>query len=80
MSTHDVLAKLQAEEKSLSRQRARLQDRIDFIRAGGSGSASATQVEDQLRLLLDKERALSERRSALHAQIGELQERLRLSR
>jgi len=78
MSSND-LAKLQAEEKSLSRQRARLQDRIDFIRAGGSGSASATQVEEQLRLLLDKERALSERRSELHAQIGELQARLRLT-
>ena len=80
MSADALLADLQAEEQSVSRQRARLQDRIDFIRAGGSGSASATQVEDQLRLLLDKERALSERRSALHAQISELRAQLRLSR
>ena len=79
MSTDDLLPKLQAEERSLSRQRARLQDRIDFIRAGGSGSASAVQVEEQLRLLLEKERALSERRIEVHAQIGELQARLRLA-
>ena len=70
MSTDDRLAELQAEEQSLSRQRARLQDRIDFIRAGGSGSASATQVEEQLRLMLEKERALSARRAELHAEIG----------
>ncbi len=74
MTTTDVvLSKLLAEEQSLSRQRARLQDRIDFIRAGGSGSASPKQVEEQLRLLLDKERTLSERRSELHSQIRELQ-------
>lgn len=75
MTTDDLLSKLQAQEQSLSRQRTRLQDRIDFIRAGGSGSASARQVEEQLRLLLDKERALSERRSKLHSQISELQPR-----
>ncbi len=72
----DLLAKLQAEERSLSRQRTRLQDRIDFIRGGGSGLASATQVEEQLRLLLEKERAVSDRRSAVHSQIGELQQQL----
>jgi hypothetical protein len=75
MSTHDLLAKLQTEERSVSRQRTRLQDRIDFIRSGGGGSASASQVEEQLRALLDKERALSERRAALHSQISELQPR-----
>ncbi len=72
MTTDDHLAKLRAEEQSLSRQRARLQDRIDFIRSGGSGLSSASQVEEQLRLLQDKERAMSERRSELHAQIGQL--------
>ena len=75
MSTDDRLARLRAVERSLSQQRTRLQDRIDFIRSGGSGSASAKQVEDQLRVLLGKERVLSERRSAVHAQIGELQQR-----
>ena len=77
--TTDELAALQAEERALSRQRAKLQDRIDFIRAGGGGSASAAQVEDQLRLLLEKERVLSKRRAELHSQIGELQARLRLA-
>ena len=52
MSAADLLAKLQAEERSLSLKRTRLQDRIDFIRGGGSGLASAAQVEEQLRLLL----------------------------
>ncbi len=75
MGADDVLAKLQTEERSLSRQRTRLQDRIDFIRSGGGGSASASQVEEQLRALLDKERALSERRTALHSQIAELKSR-----
>ena len=75
MTTDDLLSKLQAEEQSLSRQRVRLQDRIDFIRAGGSGSASAVQVEEQLRLLLEKERKLSERRSDVHSRISELQPR-----
>ena len=62
MSAADLLAKLQAEERSLSLslKRSRLQDWIDFIRGGGSGLASATQVEEQLRLLLEKERAVSE--------------------
>ena len=77
MSADDILARLQAEERSLSRQRTRLQDRIDFVRSGGSGSASASQVEEQLRSLLDKERALSERRVALHSQINEFQPRTR---
>ena len=72
MSADDTLARLQADERSLSRQRTRLQDRIDFIRSGGGGSASVSQVEQQLRALLVKERALSERRSALHSQIAEL--------
>ena len=74
MSSSNLLGRLQAEERSLSRQRTRLQDRIDFIRAGGSGSASASQVEEQLRLLLEKERVLSERRSEVHSQISELQQ------
>ena len=74
MSTDDRLARLRAEERSLSRQRTRLQDRIDFIRSGGSGSASVKQVEEQLRVLLEKERAVSERRSAVHSQISELQQ------
>ena len=66
---------LQAEERSVSRQRKRLQDRIDFIRSGGGGSASASQVEEQLRALLEKEGALSKRRSELHSQIAQLQPR-----
>ena len=77
MSADDTLARLQAEERSLSRQRTRLQDRIDFVRSGGGGSASVSQVEEQLRALLEKERALSERRAALHSQISEFQSKTR---
>ena len=77
MSAADLLAKLQAEERSLSLKRSRLQDRIDFIRGGGSGSANAAQAEEQLRVLLEKERELSERRSDVHSQIGGLQQQRR---
>lgn len=73
MSVDDPLAELRAEERSLSRERTRLQDRIDFIRAGGRHSAPTAQNEEQLRLLIEKERAVSERRKAVHTQIGELQ-------
>lgn len=77
MTEGELLSMLQDKEQTLSRRRVRLQDRIDFIRAGGSGSANAAQVEEQLRLLLEKERILSERRRELHLQIEELQKQAR---
>jgi hypothetical protein len=63
----DALRELEELERSLSRQRARLQDRIDFVRTGtGKGDAI---VEEQLRRLEERERELSERRRTLHRQI-----------
>jgi hypothetical protein len=64
---HDVLRELEELERSLSRERTRLQARIDFVRAG-TGAPDAA-VTEQLRLLEEKERELSQRRLAVHRQI-----------
>ena len=58
---------LEAEERSLSARRARLQNRIDFLRSGGGGSAG--EVADTLEDLVTEEREVSTRRRALHAEI-----------
>jgi hypothetical protein len=58
---------LAAKERSLSAKRTRLQDRIDFLRAGGSGP-----VEDQAELIAElerQEREVSRERRELHEQI-----------
>ena len=64
---HDALRELEELERALSKQRTRLQARIDFVRAG-TGAPAVAEI-DQLRLLQDKERELSQRRRALHRQI-----------
>ena len=61
------LARLNADERSLSARRARLQDRIDFLRAGGGGPGV-----DMAELIADlelKEQVLSEQRRELHERI-----------
>ena len=63
----DAMRELEELEHALSKERARLQQRIDFVRAG-TGSSEGT-VAAQLRHLEERERALSERRRALHRQI-----------
>jgi hypothetical protein len=63
----DALRELEEFERQLSRDRTKLQQRIDFVRAG-TGTADAT-AEDQLRRLEERERDLSSRRRALHRQI-----------
>jgi hypothetical protein len=64
---HDALRELEELELTLSRERARLQARIDFVRAG-TGAPDAA-VSEQLRILEEREREVSKRRLALHRQI-----------
>src|SRR5688500_12462513 len=60
-------SELNEEERSLSARRARLHDRIDFLRSGGGGPVSevATLVEQ----LEEEARLLSQRRSEVHQEI-----------
>jgi len=72
-----LLAQLNDEERSLSTRRTRVQDRIDFLRAGGgtSGDESAVMIEELER----EERELSQQRRELHEQIATLRWELRRS-
>ena len=63
----DALKELEELELALSRDRTRLQLRIDFVRAG-TGAPGATEA-DLLRWLEALEQELSHRRRALHRQI-----------
>jgi hypothetical protein len=63
----DALRELEELERSLSRERTRLQQRIDFVRAG-TGAPGSAEAE-QLRRLEERERELSQRRRTLHRQI-----------
>jgi hypothetical protein len=63
------LSALEQEERSISKRRARLLDRIDFLRNGGADSDAA---QEQLRLLVAEEAEVSARRRELHHQIDEL--------
>jgi hypothetical protein len=58
------------EERQVSRRRNALHNRIDFVQAGGF--ASADPESDDLVVVLDTERRLSERRHELHRLIDEL--------
>jgi predicted nucleic acid-binding Zn-ribbon protein len=72
------LAQLNEEERSLSTRRARVQDRIDFLRAGGGGP------DDEVAALIaqfeDEERELSRRRHELHQEIDRVRGEARRSR
>jgi hypothetical protein len=59
-----LLAELDEEERLLSAERRRVQDRIDYY-AGPDGNAELAELER-------KERALSERRRELHERIDAL--------
>ena len=63
----DALRELEELERSLSKERTRLQERIDFVRAG-TGTADESAA-GQLKRLEERERDLSQRRRALHRQI-----------
>lgn len=67
------LARLQEEERAVSLQRRRLQDRIDLFMGGG---ATHDVAGDELHQLRARERELSEQRRALHDQIDLLRARL----
>jgi hypothetical protein len=64
---HNALRELEELERTLSRERTRLQARIDFIRAGTG--APDTAASEQLKKLEERERELSARRLAVHRQI-----------
>ena len=76
VSTGDArrLAQLEAEERSVSSRRRRLQDRIDFIRSGRSPDAA--EAAAQLERLLEEEREASARRRELHLEIDTLRVKL----
>jgi hypothetical protein len=63
----EQLVAMLEEERLVSAQRRKLQDRIDFVR--GQGASDAATLE-QLGFLLAKERPLSDRRRALHREIA----------
>lgn len=60
------LALLEQEERAVSRRRAKLLDRIDFLRAGGAHTEATRQ---QLERLESEEREVSTLRRDLHARI-----------
>lgn len=68
------LAELDEEERSISRRRRAMHDRIDFLRGGGgSGEAGS---DEQLESLLQRERAVSDERNRLHETISILRTEL----
>jgi hypothetical protein len=66
-----LLARLEAEERLVSRARARLHKRIDYARTMGDGAGNPATPE-QLAALDAEERAVSARRKELHAAIDRL--------
>jgi hypothetical protein len=73
-----TLAQLNNEERSLSAQRVRLQNRIDFLRSGGRGRTA--EVADEIAELVEDEREVSRRRRELHDRIEVARARARRSR
>ena len=61
------LAQLRKEERSISARRTRLHNRIDFLRAGGSGLPG--QDADLLEELERQEKEISRERRELHERI-----------
>jgi hypothetical protein len=65
-----LFRRLEAAEKTISRRRAVLHDRIDFVRGGVSSEIFA--AGDQLEALQQREREIAEERRVLHEQIDAL--------
>lgn len=65
-----ILTRFERQEQEVSKRRSRLQDRLEFVLAGGA--ASEAMAEDQLAALQASEREISDERHRLHAQIDVL--------
>lgn len=65
-----LIHELEGEERSLSRRRAVLHDRIDFVRGGVASEIFA--AGGQLEALSEREREVAEKRRLLHEQIDAL--------
>ncbi|MFN0155661.1 MAG: hypothetical protein ACKVUT_14905 [Gaiella sp.] len=63
----DLIGELDEDERSMSKRRARLHDRMDFLRGGGAQHSPV--ASEQLRQLEDEERRLSDARRELHARL-----------
>jgi hypothetical protein len=70
LSGERLLARLESEERSLSAQRRRLQDRIDLLPGAGAGAGAA--AAEELAALREQERVLSDRRRQVHERIESL--------
>jgi hypothetical protein len=68
-----TLEQLDEEERRISARRARLHERIDFVRANGNADGTLASAE-QLSALDEQEREVSRQRKELHARIRELRE------
>ncbi len=67
-----LLEQLGEEERRISRRRASLHERIDWLRGGGAGFSPET--DEQLATLCGSERTISDERKELHERIDALRE------
>lgn len=65
-----LLDQLEDDERRISKRRASLHERIDWLRGGGAGFSPET--DEQLETLNAVERQVSDERKALHARIDDL--------
>ncbi len=68
-----LLEQLDEEERHLSKRRARLHARIEYLAANGNADGSPATPE-QLEELDEREREMSKARKDLHARIDELRQ------
>jgi acyl-coenzyme A thioesterase PaaI-like protein len=73
-----TLAELNEEERAVSARRAKLHNRIDFLRAGGGGPLE--EVAEVLAKLEREEREVSDYRRELHERIELARAELQSSR
>jgi hypothetical protein len=69
-----LLEQLERDERSVSKRRGRLHDRIAFVRGGGFAALDST--DDQLERLQEAEREVSQQRAFLHRRISQLRSEL----
>lgn len=73
-----LLEQLDDDERRISRRRASLHSRIDYLHGGGSGFGA--DVMAQIQVLTADERRISDERHALHRRIDVLRDELRRRR